>query len=79
MKKFVCTICGYVHEGDCAPVSCPQCKASADKFALVDPDASLAWADEHRIGVAKGVDAEILEGLRANFTGNVPKSACIWR
>ena len=69
MKKFVCTICGYIHEGDCAPDFCPQCKAPANKFALVDPNAALAWADEHRIGVAEGVDAEILEGLRANFTG----------
>jgi len=29
----------------------------------------MSWADEHRIGVAKGVDPEILEGLRANFAG----------
>ncbi|WP_020678183.1 NADH peroxidase [Geopsychrobacter electrodiphilus] len=69
MKKFVCTICGYVHEGDTAPDCCPQCNAPAEKFALVDPNATLTWADEHRIGVAQGVDAEILEGLRANFTG----------
>jgi rubrerythrin len=32
-------------------------------------DGSRAWADEHSIGVAKGVDSEILEGLRANFMG----------
>lgn len=69
MKKFVCTICGYVHEGESAPDCCPQCKAAADKFIQQDPNAALAWADEHRIGVAKGVDPEILEGLRANFTG----------
>ena len=29
----------------------------------------MAWADEHRIAVAKDVDAEVLEGLRANFQG----------
>ncbi len=69
MKRFVCTICGYIHEADSAPECCPQCKAPANKFSAVDPDASLAWADEHRIGVAAGVDSEILEGLRANFTG----------
>ncbi len=69
MKRFVCTICGYVHEGDSAPDCCPQCKAAADKFTEMQADAGLAWADEHRIGVAKDVDSEILEGLRANFTG----------
>ncbi len=69
MKRFVCTICGYVHEGDSAPDFCPQCKAGADKFTEMQTDANMAWADEHRIGVAKGVDVEILEGLRANFTG----------
>ena len=68
MKKWVCTICGYVHEGDAPPAVCPQCKATADKFVLKE-DGALAWADEHRIGVAKGVDAEVLEGLKLNFAG----------
>ncbi|KAB0671587.1 NADH peroxidase [Oryzomonas sagensis] len=68
MKKFVCTICGYVHEGDAPPAECPQCKAPAEKFVLKD-DLDLSWADEHRIGVAQGVDQEIIEGLRSNFMG----------
>ena len=68
MKKFVCTICGYVHEGDAAPDACPQCKAPAGKFAE-QSTASLVWADEHRIGVAAGVDPEIVEGLRMNYMG----------
>jgi rubrerythrin len=68
MKKWICTVCGYVHEGDAPPDKCPQCGAAADKFEE-QTGGELAWADEHRIGVAKGVDAEILEGLRANFTG----------
>jgi len=68
MKKFVCTICGYVHEGDCPPEFCPTCKAPADKF-VEQAAGDLAWADEHRIGVAKDVDPEIIEGLRMNFTG----------
>jgi len=67
MKKFVCTICGYVHEGDAAPEACPICKAPAAKFN--EQQEGLAWADEHRIGVAQGVDAEIIEGLRENFQG----------
>jgi rubrerythrin len=68
MKKYVCAVCGYVHEGDAPPAKCPQCGALAEKFKEQGNEA-MAWADEHVIGVAQGVDAEILEGLRANFTG----------
>lgn len=68
MKKFVCSVCGYVHQGDAPPASCPQCGVGADKFSL-QTDSALAWTDEHRIGVARDVDAEVLEGLRANFVG----------
>ena len=67
MKKFVCTICGYIHEGEMPPEVCPVCKAPASKFEELKGE--RIWADEHRIGVAQGVDPEILEGLRANFTG----------
>ena len=68
MKRFVCTICGCVHEGDCAPVACMQCKAPASKF-IEQSTTNLQWADEHRIGCAAGVDAEIVEGLRMNYMG----------
>jgi len=67
MKKFVCTVCGYVHEGDAPPAQCPICKAPAEKFTEQTGD--LVFADEHRIGVAKDVDERIIEGLRMNFTG----------
>ncbi|QAA34646.1 NADH peroxidase [Clostridium manihotivorum] len=67
MKKFICTICGYVYEGEAAPEKCPVCGAPAAKFN--EQSGELVWADEHRIGVAQGVDERILEGLRANFTG----------
>lgn len=67
MKKFVCTVCGYIHEGETAPEVCPVCKVGADKFEEMSGE--LVWADEHRIGAGAGVDAEIVEGLRANFTG----------
>ena len=67
MKKWVCSVCGYVHEGDTPPEQCPICKAKADKFTEQSGD--LVFADEHVVGVAKGVDEKILEGLRANFTG----------
>jgi rubrerythrin len=68
MKKFVCSVCGYVHEGNEAPDQCPQCKAAKEKFNE-KVEGTMQWADEHRIGVAKDVDAEILEGLRAHFMG----------
>jgi len=68
MKKFICSICGYVHEGDTAPENCPLCKAAASKFNEQSAE-GLVFADEHRIGAAKDVDPEIIEGLRQNFLG----------
>lgn len=68
MKKFICSICGYTHEGDAAPDVCPQCKAPASKF-IEQSEITMAWADEHRIGVAQGVDTEVIEGLKMNFMG----------
>lgn len=67
MKKFVCGVCGYVHEGDEAPDFCPQCKAPKSKFKEVT--ASASYACEHEIGIAKGVDKEVYDGLVANFNG----------
>ena len=67
MKKFVCTVCGYVYEGDMPPEKCPICNVGSDKFEAMSDE--LTWADEHRIGVAQGVDNRILEGLRAGFLG----------
>ena len=68
-KKFICTVCGYVHEGEEAPEFCPQCKQPRSKFKEVVEGEAMTWADEHVIGVAKGVDPEVLEGLRAHFSG----------
>ena len=67
MKKFVCTVCGYVYEGEAAPEACPVCKAPASKFT--EQSGEMTWAAEHVVGVAKGVDQEIIDGLRENFTG----------
>ena len=67
MKKFVCSICGYVHEGDTPPEQCPICKAPASKF--VEQGDELTWAAEHVVGVAQGAPEEIIQGLRENFTG----------
>ena len=68
MKKFICSVCGYVHEGDTPPEFCPQCKAPAAKFQEATSE-KLSWADQHFIGTAKGVDPEVLESLKQNFMG----------
>ena len=65
--KYVCSVCGYVHEGDSAPEACPVCKAPAEKFKVMDGD--LTWAAEHVVGVAQGVSEDIIADLRANFEG----------
>ena len=67
MKKFVCSICGYVHEGDTPPERCPQCGAPAAKFTEQLGD--LTWAAEHVVGVAQGAPEDIIMGLRQNFQG----------
>ena len=70
MKKFICTVCGYVYEGEEAPEFCPQCKAPRSKFKeLEETEGALTFVDEHVIGVAQGVDPEVLEGLKAHFNG----------
>ena len=70
MKKFVCQVCGYVHEGDEPPAQCPQCKAPASKFVeKVETAGVYTWACQHNIGDGKVEDKEVLEGLRAHFVG----------
>ncbi len=65
-KKWVCVVCGYVHEGPEPPDECPLCHAGKDKFQEVTVG-ERQWADQHVVGVAQGVDPEILQGLRDNF------------
>ena len=67
MAKWVCSVCGYVYEGEQAPEKCPVCKAPASKF--LKQDAEMVWAAEHVVGVAQGAPEDILEDLRANFNG----------
>jgi len=65
MKKYVCSVCGYVHEGDAPPDICPICKAPKEKF--IEQGGDRTWAAEHVVGVAKGAPEDILADLRANF------------
>ena len=78
MKKFVCSVCGYVHEGDSAPEKCPVCKVPAEKFKEQQGDVKLAA--EHEYGIYEktvannpDISAEdkkfIFDQLMANFNG----------
>lgn len=75
MKKWVCPVCGYVHEGDTPPEFCPQCKVPGSRFT--EQKGEMTWTAEHVVGVGKqfgadvpdSVQQEILTGLRANFEG----------
>ena len=67
MAKWVCNVCGYIHEGPEAPEVCPQCKAPASKFTQVQEGAT--YATEHVVGIAQGASEDIMEDLRANFNG----------
>ena len=67
MKKFVCSVCGYVYEGAEPPAKCPQCGAPASKF--VEQAGDMTWAAEHVVGVASDVPEDIKADLRANFNG----------
>lgn len=78
MKAYVCKVCGYIHFGEEAPEKCPQCGAPKEQFELKEVDVSetekvpgdiKTYADEHRIGVAQGLDEEVVKGLRDNFMG----------
>ena len=67
MKKYVCPVCGYVHEGESAPEKCPLCKVPGEKFKEMTGEKT--WAAEHVVGVAKDAPMEIIQGLRENFEG----------
>ena len=67
MKKFVCSVCGYVYEGEAAPEKCPVCGVPASKF--IEQSGERSWAAEHVVGVAQGASEDIIADLRANFEG----------
>ena len=65
--KYVCQVCGYVHEGDPVCEKCPVCGAPASKFTPMSEE--MSWAAEHVVGVASDAPEDIKEDLRANFNG----------
>lgn len=68
-KKFICVVCGYVHEGAEAPEKCPVCGAPKSKFKELDTEAELTFVTEHEIGVAKDTGEEMIKDLNAHFNG----------
>ena len=71
-KKWICTVCGYVHEGETAPERCPQCGVPADKFKLLNEE-GIQFACEHELGSAKGVS----KVCTTTSWANAPKWVCI--
>ncbi|MDR1168444.1 MAG: NADH peroxidase [Heliobacteriaceae bacterium] len=68
MKKYVCTVCGWSTTAETKPDKCPLCNATTFIESEVGSGVKN-YACEHEIGIAKGVDAQVLEGLRAHFAG----------
>ena len=72
MAKWVCKVCGYVHEGTEAPERCPLCKAPASKFKeMADPGDAPTFATVHTLGAARneGADEAMIKDLEAHFNG----------
>ena len=69
MAKFICSVCGFVYEGDEPPVKCPQCGVPASRFKKVEESDKLEFVAEHVVGVAKDCDEEMLKDLRHHFNG----------
>ena len=68
MKKYICSVCGYIHEGDSAPERCPMCKVPSEKFNELQ-EGPIQFVQEHVIGVAKGCDDEMIKDLNNHFIG----------
>ena len=78
MKKWLCPVCGYIHEGDTPPEFCPVCKVPGSRFSEVKGEIKLAATHEYGIydktvknnpDISDADKAYILEQLKANFTG----------
>lgn len=70
-KKFICTVCGYVHEGDAAPEQCPVCKAPASKFKELVEGEEDTFATVHELRAARkeGANEEMIKDLETHFNG----------
>ena len=70
-KKFICSVCGYIYEGEAAPEKCPLCKAPASKFTELAEDGAANFATMHVLGAARneGANEEMIKDLEAHFNG----------
>ena len=70
-KKFICTVCGYIYEGEAAPEKCPLCGAPASKFTELTEDTTPEFATVHELGVAfkDGVSQDIIKHCKNTFAG----------
>ena len=70
-KKFICSVCGYIYEGEAAPEKCPLCKAPASKFTELADDGEANFATKHVLGAARneGANEEMIKDLEAHFNG----------
>ena len=68
MKKYICSVCGYIHEGESAPERCPMCKVPSEKFNELQ-ESPIQFVQEHVIGVARGCDEEMIKDLNNHFIG----------
>ena len=74
MAKWICPVCGYVHEGDTAPEKCPQCKVPGSKFKMMEENKGLQFVTEHELGIANAIPAGeegdfVRQGLKDHFMG----------
>lgn len=59
MKKWKCTVCGYIHAGEEPPEKCPVCGADKSKFVeLKEEAAETVKAEEKVIPIRSGVTPE---------------------
>ena len=70
-KKFICSVCGFIYEGDAAPEKCPLCKAPASKFTELVEDGAKSFATMHVLGASRneGANEEMIKDLEAHFNG----------
>lgn len=70
MKKWRCTVCGYVHTGDEPPNQCPNCGAPREKFVEITDEGELIHMHYgQRLSYSTEVDVNPFFG---NYTGIQP-------
>ena len=86
MKKFVCPVCGYVHEAEemAADFKCPLCKVPGSKFKVME-EGKLAAVHEYGVygktvknnpDISEEDKKYIFEQLMATSTASALRSVC---